>query len=131
MKALALRDRFRGWWSAWKYVAILALLLVGSMVLNLHLYVSKKVELATAPLKDEIAGQRRAADDSAALLASSQQAAEVLGAAARRATANLSAAGDAYRAAARARPLPPQCAPGQARVDAVNRAFGAPQEKHP
>lgn len=129
MSAIPLKDRIAGWWSAWKYVAILGVLLAGSMALNLHLYVSKKVELATAPLKDEIAGQRRAAADSEALLASSAASAQAAAAAASRAARNFSGAVNDFRRAAAQRPLPPQCAPGQARVDAVNRALGAPQEK--
>lgn len=36
-----------------------------------------------------------------------------------------------YRTAAAAKPLPVQCAPGQQRVDAVNRALGAQMEPTP
>lgn len=124
-----IRARLAGWWSAWKYVAILGLLLAGSLALNLHLYVSKKVELATAPLKELAAEQSQALVDSAELVASSRTAAEELAAAARRTAANLSEASDDYRAAARIRPLDPICAPGQGRQDAVNRALGAQPEK--
>lgn len=126
---MALKDKLAGWWSAWKYVAILGLLLAGSMALNLHLYVSKKVELATAPLKDEVAAKAKALEDSAALIASSSKAAQDMAAAATRAAANLGEASNDYRAAARAEPLPIQCAPGQARQAAVNRALGAQPEK--
>jgi hypothetical protein len=127
---MSIRDRAAAWWSAWKYVAILGALLCGSLWLNLHLYVSKKVELATAPLKDRVASQEQALNDCAALQAADAARAEGLAKAADRATANLSAAGDDYRAAARQRPLALYCAPGQGRKDAVNRALGAPtQEK--
>lgn len=127
---MSIRDRAAAWWSAWKYVAILGLALAGSMALNLHLYVSKQVELATAPLKDRVASQEQALNDSAALQATDAARAATLAKAADRATANLNASSDDWRAAARARPLAPNCAPGQGRKDAVNRALGAPtQEK--
>jgi hypothetical protein len=112
-------------WAQWKYVAILLALLAGSAWLNLHLYVALK----EAPLKIELAGKDEALSNSAALLASTQERAHVLATAADRATANLNASSDDYRSAARARPLPANCAPGQARVGAVNRALGASVEK--
>lgn len=126
---MGLRARLSGWWSAWKYVAILGLLLAGSLVLNLHLYVSKRVELATAPLKDQVAALEEAQDTAAQLLEDGQKRERALFDAIDTATAGARQAGRDYRAAAQAHPIDPQCAPGQARQDAVNRALGAPVEK--
>lgn len=119
--SLPLRDRLAGWWSAWKYVVILLALLAGSAWLNLHLY----VRLKTQPLRAEIASKDQALDVSATLLGGALQSAQVLGDAARRTSANLTQSSDQYRAAARLHPLPANCAPGQGRQDAVNRAIGA------
>lgn len=126
---MTIRARLSGWWSAWKYVAILGLLLAGSLVLNLHLYVSKHVELATAPLKDKVDGLEQAQDTAAQLLEDGQARERALFGAMEEATNRARQAGRDYRAAAAARPIDPLCAPGQARQDAVNRALGAPVEK--
>lgn len=126
---MGLRARLSGWWSAWKYVVILGLLLAGSLVLNLHLYVSKRVELATAPLKDQVTALEQAQDTAAQLLEDGQKRERALFDAIDTATASARQAGRDYRAAAAANPIDPLCAPGQARQDAVNRALGAPVEK--
>lgn len=39
-------SRLRAWWSAWKYVAILALLLILSIALNVHQYGTKRAAKA-------------------------------------------------------------------------------------
>lgn len=118
-----LSARFAGWWSAWKYVVILLVLLAGSAWLNLHLY----VRLQTQPLRAEVASKDQALQVSATLLGGALQSAQVLGDAARRTTANLTESSGQYRDAARLHPLAPICAPGQGRQDAVNRTLGAPQ----
>ena len=121
-----LRARLTGWWSAWKYVVILLVLLAGSLWLNLHQYVRSK----TAPLRAEVATLKQAQDVSAVLLAGAKATATELDAAAQRARANLGEASDGYRDAARKKPLAPNCAPGQGRQGAVNRALGVqPPEK--
>lgn len=119
--------RLEAFWLAWKYVVILLALLGLSLWGNLHQYVASK----TAPLRAEVTSKQAALDTSADLLAGSLQSAAALGDAARRATANLTESSDAYRSAARLHPLPANCAPGQGRQDAVNRAMGAtnPPEK--
>lgn len=126
---MGLRDRAAAWWSAWKWVAILALLLAASVWLNVHLYVAGKVDLATAPLKDRVAGLEQAQEQAAGLIADGQARETALLQAMGTATENAREAGRSYRAAAAAQPLPIQCAPGMARMDATNRALGASPEK--
>lgn len=121
-----------GWWSAWKYVAILVLLLGGSVWLNVHQYVSGKVALATAPLKDRVSGLEQAQQQAAGLIADGQARERGLLDAMDAAATTARQAGSAYRAAAKQQPLPIQCAPGQPRMDATNRALGAQiPEKQP
>jgi hypothetical protein len=110
-------------------VAILALLLGGSAWLNVHQYVSGKVALATAPLKGEVAAKDKALEIGAGLIADTNERLLALNAALEAGTEKARAAAKSYRAAQAARPLPIQCAPGQARMDATNRALGAPVEK--
>lgn len=126
----SLRARAAGWWSAWKYVAILGLLLGGSAWLNVHQYVSGKVALATAPLKDRVSGLEQVQRTQAGLIADGQKRERGLLDAMDASAATARAAAATFRRASSAQPLPIQCAPGQARVDAVNRALGAhSQEK--
>ncbi|OWQ68458.1 hypothetical protein [Stenotrophomonas maltophilia] len=114
------RSAISAWWAAWKWVAILAGLLAMSLWLNVRQYGDRREAAAAAraaTLEDtldvtaEIARQARA--DSAELL----QRLEVIAARGER-TRTI------YRAAAAAQPLPANCAPGQARVDAINQALG-------
>lgn len=118
--------RLEAFWLAWKWVLLLSAALAGSLWLNWHQH-----NLAlTAPLRAEIASKDQALQVSATLQAGALATATTLGNAARRASANLGQASDDYRGAARKRPLAPNCAPGQGRVDAVNSAMGAqPPEK--
>lgn len=129
MAKAPLSDRLAGWWSAWKYVAILGLLLGGSAWLNVHQYVSGKVALATAPLKDRVTGLEHAQQTAANLISDGQRRERALLAAMDTAEQRARQAGRAYSAAAAKQPLPIQCAPGEARMDAVNRALGAQPEK--
>lgn len=120
-----IRASAAGWWSAWKYVVVLALLLGGSVWLNVHQYVTDKVDLATAPLKDRVAGLELAQQQAAGLIADGQARERGLIDALGSATDAARQAGRVYRSAAKAQPLPIQCAPGQPRMDATNRALGA------
>ncbi|HFF3032086.1 TPA: hypothetical protein ACGCGJ_000566 [Stenotrophomonas maltophilia] len=108
------------WWAVWKWVAILAGLLTLSLWLNVRQYGDRREAAAAAraaTLEDTLdvtAGiARQARTDSAELL----QRLEVIAARGER-TRTI------YRAAAAAQPLPANCAPGQARVDAINQALG-------
>ena len=114
------RSAISAWWAAWKWVAILAGLLAMSLWLNVRQYGDRREAAAAAraaPLEDTLevtAGiARQAQTDSAQLL----QRLEGIAARGER-TRTI------YRAAAAAQPLPANCAPGQARVDAINQALG-------
>src|SRR5690606_21592299 len=114
------------WWAAWKWVAILLALLALSVWFNLVQW----RQAATAPLREEIAARDDALLFSAELLASAHERARVLESAADTVATRLGKAGRDYRAAVSARPITdPGCAPGAARVDAINRALGADQVK--
>lgn len=108
-------------WLTWRHVVMLAVLLLLSIAGN----VWQAYRALTAPLRTEnkelqhvidtvsgIADKRN--KDDRKLLAELDAIAER----GRRTRIE-------YRTAAAAQPLPEQCAPGQARVDAVNRALGA------
>ena len=117
----------RRWWMTWRHVAVLSLLLVLSLAANTW----QAYRALTAPLRAEnkqlsrslgqiekiAAGRNR--DDVELLtkldaIATRGQAVRI-----------------EYRNAAAAAPLPEQCAPGQQRIDAVNRALGAQLESSP
>ncbi|HDX0792359.1 TPA: hypothetical protein RNS66_000981 [Stenotrophomonas maltophilia] len=114
------RSAVSAWWAAWKWVAILASLLVLSVWLNVRQYGDRR-EAAAAARAAALAGTlnvtagiaRQAQTDSAELL----QRLETIATRGER-TRTI------YRAAAAAQPLPANCAPGQARVDAINQALG-------
>ncbi|HFK2905073.1 TPA: hypothetical protein ACGY7R_000278 [Stenotrophomonas maltophilia] len=108
------------WWAAWKWVAILAGLLSLSLWLNVRQYGDRREAAAAAraaTLEDTLevtAGiARQAQSDSGQLL----QRLEAIAARGERIKT-------IYRAAAAAQPLPANCAPGQARIDAINQALG-------
>ncbi|HGM6050879.1 TPA: hypothetical protein ACKP5I_000962 [Stenotrophomonas maltophilia] len=114
------RSAISAWWAAWKWVAILAGLLALSLWLNVRQYGDRR-EAAAAARAATLAGTlkvtagiaRQAQTDSAELL----QRLETIATRGER-TRTI------YRAAAAAQPLPANCAPGQARVDAINQALG-------
>jgi len=119
---VSLGDRAAAWVAAWQWVLILGACLALSVWLNVWQW----KRALTAPLRDQVAAQGQALDDSAALLEDRDQSVRRLTAAVDRAAVRLGAAGRAYDRAAREQPLTdPACAPGQARIDAVNRAAGA------
>lgn len=119
---MTIQSSIAAWWSAWKWILILAAALGLSVWGNLVQWRNA----ATAPLRDEKLQLERAIEDAAAILSDNAASAARYRAAAEQAAAQLSAAGTDYREAARNRPLTDyQCAPGQGRVDAVNRALGA------
>ena len=114
-------DRAAAWWSAWKFVVILAAALAGSLWVNAWQW---KRAIA-APLRAEVAAKDEALLKSEQLLADTQARAVELADAASAAAAQLGSAGTAYAKAQRQRPITdPKCAPGQARVDAINKALG-------
>lgn len=118
-----LAARLSAWWATWKAAVVLGAALAGSLYLNYW----QHRRAITAPLRYQVHGLERALDDSQALQAAVRDSAERLAAAADTTTRALNGAAQDYRAALRARPITnPECAPGQDRVDAVNRALGAP-----
>ncbi|WP_202841991.1 hypothetical protein [Luteimonas saliphila] len=122
---MSVTARLSSWWAAWKVVAMLAAALAGSLYLNYW----QHRRAITAPLRDQVHALDTALEDSAALHAATRESATRLAAAAAAAADQLEGGARDYRRARTERPLThPQCAPGQARMDAVNRALGAPIE---
>lgn len=122
---MAFADRWAAWWAAWKWVLLLAVLLATSMWLNVHQYGSRREAAAEGRAKayaqalTETAGiAKQATKDSDQLLDRLEQIAE------RGERTRV-----VYRDAAAAQPLAENCAPGQARVDAINGGLGPQSEK--
>lgn len=111
------------WWAKWQLVFWLAVAIAVLIALNVWQW-KRAIE---APLRAIIDSKDRALDLSEQLLADTTRRASALDAAADAASSQLAGAGSAYRKAVALRPLTElHCAPGQGRVDAVNRALGAP-----
>ncbi len=117
----AIASRASAWWLAWKWVVILVVLLAASCWLNVHQW----KRAITAPMRAEIAAKEKALADSQGLLIDMHATAERLERASGKVASNLNKASREYEQAVKDRPLPPQCAPGKARVDAVNSTLGA------
>lgn len=117
--------RLAAWWSGAQWIVYLLVLLAASLALNAWQWKRS----ITAPLREEVDSKSHALADSAALLKAQQDSAQRLQAAADAVADRLAVARRDYVAAVRERPLDnAHCAPGKARVDAVNRAAGADQE---
>lgn len=108
------------WWASWKWVAILAALLLASVWLNIVQYGNRVAAKAEAKAQgyaealDRSNGIAKAAqDDNTQLLAELEKIAE------RSRRTKI-----VYSKAAAAAPLASQCSPGQGRIDAVNQALG-------
>ena len=125
MSVTTLGARASAWWSSCQWVIYLLLALALSIALNVWQWKRS----ITAPLRAEVAAQGKALDDSAALAGESRAREVKLGAAADKVIAQLDKASLDYHSAAKAAPLDQEhCAPGQPRMDATNRALGAPPE---
>jgi len=112
--------RLSAWWAAWKWVAVLVVLLLASAWLNVVQYGNRRAAAAQAraeTLADTLKITAAIADDAKA--DSAQLLKRLEGIADRGERVRT-----VYRAAAAAQPLPANCAPGQARVDAINQALG-------
>lgn len=118
--------RLRRLWLTWRAVALLSLLCLVLATLNVwQLY-----RALTAPLRGENKALASALDRITGLAAArDRDDAQLLDR-----LAEIAARGErvrtVYRSAAAADPLAPQCAPGQARIDAVNAGLG-PEEGKP
>ena len=109
-------SRLSAWWSAWKYVAILGLLLCLSVALNLRQWSDHRgyVRAQAAELK---AAAAQAGLKVAAVIATQKAKDDPkLQASVDRIEARVNKLSGQKRPA----PLPAQCAPGKVRMDAVN-----------
>lgn len=104
------------WWAAWKYVAILGLLLCVSVGLNIRQWADhrayKKAQAAELRAAANEAGLRVTAAIATAKQKDDPKLIEAVG----RIEARVNALKDQKRPPV----LPAQCAPGKARMDAVN-----------
>ena len=117
---MTIAARLSAWWAAWKWVAILGVLLLASAWLNVVQYGNRRAAAEQAraeTLADTLKITSAIAGDAKA---DSEQLLKRLEAIADRGQR----VKNIYRAAAAAEPLPANCAPGQARVDAINQALG-------
>lgn len=119
---MSIGARAAAWWSAWKWVAILALLLGLSLWGNGCQY-KRSVQ---AEHRAEMAGLKEAAEQSLSLAIEGQKRERIWIAAADTFAGTMAQATKDYERAVLERPLAVQCAPGQARMDAVNKALGRP-----
>ena len=115
-----MQGRLAGWWSAWKYVVVLLLLLGLSVWGNIEQYSNASSVRAEAradaldeTLKITAGIAKDAQQDNKAL-------ADQVDAILTRAGRDL----DRYSREAAKAPLPLQCAPGQGRMDEVNQGLG-------
>lgn len=111
-----IETRLRAWWSVWKYVAILGVLLVASVAMNLQQWKARAVAKseARAETLEDVAKvtagiARDNQRDSKELMRDLAVVAE------RGRTERI-----VYRKAAAKQPLAAHCAPGKARMDAAN-----------
>lgn len=109
-------SRLAAWWSAWKYVAILGLLLVLSVGLNLRQWADHRAYKATQAAELQAAAYKAGLEVAATLAKQKQKDDPKLQQSMDRIEARVNNLSGQRRPA----PLPAQCAPGQARMDAVN-----------
>jgi len=109
-------SRLAAWRSAWKYVAILALLLAASVAVNVRQWSDRRAaeRAQAAELKAEAA--QAGLKVAAAIAAQKQKDDPALIEGMQRIEARVNKLADQKRPPV----LPPQCAPGKARMDAVN-----------
>lgn len=119
---MSIAERASAWWAAGKWLVLLCLLLCGSLALNAWQW-KRAIE---APWRMAAADKDRALDTSEKLQADARASMEKLIAVADRTADRLAVAGRTYDRAAAQRPLVDAgCAPGAARMRAVNQAAGA------
>ena len=106
----------KGWWLAWRYVAILALLLALSIGLNLRQWADHRAEQKARAAELQAAAYKAGLQVTATIAAAKQKDDSKLIEAVGRIEARVSKLQSAQRPA----PLPANCAPGKQRMDAVN-----------
>lgn len=106
----------KGWWLAWRYVAILTLLLTASVALNLRQWSDHRAELKARSAELQAAAYKAGLQVTASIAKQKQQDDPALIEAVGRIEARVSK----LQGAQRPPPLPANCAPGKVRMDAVN-----------
>lgn len=109
-------SRLAAWWSAWKYVAILGLLFVLSAGLNIRQWADHRAYVAKQAAELQAAANGAALKVTAVIATAKQKDDPKLVEAVGRIEKRV----NAMQTAKRPPPLPIQCAPGKARMDAVN-----------
>lgn len=109
-------SRLAAWWSAWKYVAILGLLLIVSVGLNLRQWADHRTYKATQAAELKAAAAQAGLKVAAVIATQKAKDDPKLMQAVDRIESRVNRLASQKRPA----PLPAQCAPGQARMDAVN-----------
>lgn len=109
-------SRLAAWWSAWKYIAILALLLAASVALNLRQWSEHRAEQRARAAELQAAAYKAGLQVTASIAKQKPKDDAKLLQAVDRIEARVNNLANQQRPA----PLPIQCAPGKARMDAVN-----------
>jgi hypothetical protein len=122
---VSLKDKAAAIWASAQYLVILAVLLLASIALNFW----QLKRAWTAPARAENAALKEAQSISEKLIADGQERERKWLDAGDTVAGQLSQASKDYRRAIAQRPLAAQCAPGQERMDAVNKALGNPEAK--
>lgn len=117
---MTLRDKAAAIWASAQYLVILAVLLAASIALNFW----QLKRAWTAPARAENAALKEAQRTAEQLIADGQTRERGLLDAADQVAGTMQQAGKDYRRAIAQRPLAAQCAPGQERMDAVNKGLG-------
>lgn len=117
---MAIADRISAWWLAWKWVVILATALAGSAWLNVWQWkraINAPLRAENRALNEALEMQNELARDARR---DNDQLLDRLDEIADRGQRTRTI----YRNAAAAAPLAEACAPGAARIEAVNQALG-------
>lgn len=104
------------WWLAWRYVAILALLLAASVALNLRQWSEHRAEQMARAAELQAAAYKAGLQVTASIAKQKQKDDPALIEAVGRLESRVNNLANQKRPPV----LPPQCAPGKARMDAVN-----------
>lgn len=111
-----MRSKLSAWWSAWKYVAILGLLLIVSVGLNLRQWSDHRGYVRAQAAELKAAAAQAGLKVAAGIAKQKQKDDPALIEAVGRIEARVNNLANQKRPPV----LPPQCAPGKARMDAVN-----------
>lgn len=104
------------WWLAWRYVAILAVLLAASVAVNVRQWSDRRAAERAQAAELKAAAAQAGLKVAAAIAAQKQKDDPALIKAVGRIEARVNKLANQKRPPV----LPPQCAPGQVRMDAVN-----------